>query len=310
MSQIVISEFMDDDAVARLRAAHATHYDPALVDDPAALAEIVKGADALIVRNRTQVSEELLAVGKSLRCVGRLGVGLDNIDMAACEAKGVAVYPATGANNLAVAEYVITTALMLVRGAYQSSGDVAAGNWPRQALIGREISGKVMGLVGFGGIAQEVAVRARAMGMQIVAHDPYVPEGDPAWSGAVSLALEDLLAQADVISLHVPLTDATRNLIDADALKRMKASAVLINTARGGVVDEAALAEAMKSGQLGGAALDVFASEPLGSDAGKPLAGIENLVLTPHIAGVTAESNVRVSHMIADVVLAHLAAGS
>jgi (S)-sulfolactate dehydrogenase len=216
------------------------------------------------------------------------------------------VFPATGANDLSVAEYVIANAMLLLRGAYLSTADVAAGKWPRQRLIGRELAGRTMGLVGFGAIAREVAWRAQAMGMSIVAYDPLLEAGHPAWQLARNVSLDGVLDLADVVSLHVPLTDKTRNMIGAAQLAAMRTGAVLINAARGGVVDEAALAEALKSGRLGGAALDVFETEPLTAEAGAKFAGIPNLVLTPHIAGVTDESNVRVSNVIADVVLAHL----
>ena len=306
MNTVVISEFMDGAAVERLRARHETLYDPDLVDDGARLSAALEGARALIVRNRTQVTAALLAQAPALECVGRLGVGLDNIDTDACAAREVAVYPATGANNAAVAEYVIATALVLLRGAYAASGEVAAGRWPRQSLIGREAGGKVMGLVGYGGIARDVARRAEALGMSVIAHDPYLGAGDPAWGSTLPATLGDLLARADVISLHVPLNDGTRGLIGAPAIASMKPGAILINTARGGVVDEAALAGALRDGSIGGAALDVFATEPLGADDGTRFDGCPNLILTPHVAGVTAESNVRVSALTAERVLAHL----
>ena len=163
-----------------------------------------------------------------------------------------------------------------------------------------------MGLVGFGSIAREVGWRAQALGMSVVAYDPLLDAAHPAWQLARNVSLDGVLALADVVSLHVPLTDATRNMIGAKQLAAMKPGAILINAARGGVVDEAALADALKDGQLGGAALDVFETEPLSADAGAKFSGIANLILTPHIAGVTEESNVRVSELIADVVLAHL----
>jgi len=220
--------------------------------------------------------------------------------------RGIAVYPATGANNLSVAEYVIATAMMLLRGAYFASDDVAAGKWPRNRLIGREISGKALGLVGFGAIARETAAKARALGMTILAHDPMLAPNDAVWAGAERCDLPALLAHADVVSLHVPLTAATRNMIDAAAISAMKRDAILINAARGGVVDEAAVAAALKEGRLGGAALDVFEEEPLSASRGAVFEGIPNLVLTPHIAGVTVESNARVSEMIAGLVRRHL----
>ena len=310
MPKVIISEFMDEAAIAAELAGLDVVYDPGLVDRPEDLAAAAARADALIVRNRTQVRGALLDAARDLTVVGRLGVGLDNIDLPACRARGIAVYPATGANDGAVAEYVIASALLLLRGAYGASAAVAAGAWPRNALMGREIAGKRLGLVGFGAIARETARRAAALGMAVAAHDPFVAADDPAWNPATgpvqSRALDALIAQSDVLSLHVPLTDATRGLIDAAALARMPKGAILINAARGGIVDEAAVAAALRSGHLGGAALDVFEREPLDAAAGAVFAGVPNLILTPHIAGVTRESNVRVSAVTAAAVRRHL----
>ena len=308
MSEIVITEFMDEAAVARLKARRDTLYDPGLVDRPDELREHVAGARALVVRNRTQVRGGLLDGAIKLACVGRLGVGLDNIDVEACAARGIAVYPATGANDLSVAEYVITAALVLLRRAFLSTAAVAAGEWPRQRLIGGELAGRTMGLVGFGAIAREVAWRAQALGMQIAAYDPHLMADDPAWRLARNVSLDGLLEIADVVSLHVPLTPSTRGMIGARQLSAMRPGAILVNAARGGVVDEAALAEALREKRIGGAALDVFETEPLTREAGEKFVGLDNLLLTPHIAGVTEESNVRVSELIAERVLAHLEA--
>lgn len=299
MTEIVISEFMDEAAVDELRRDFSVTYDKTLVDRPEDLKVLAAGARALIVRNRTQVRGDLLAAGARLEAIGRLGVGLDNIDTEACKARGIAVLPATGANDIAVAEWAVTTIMVLLRGAYFASEAVAAGTWPRERLMGREAHGKVLGLVGFGAIARETAVRARALGMAIIAADPFVTPDDPAWSriDARSVSLDTLLAEADAVSLHIPLTAETRNLIDAGRLTAMKPDAVIVNAARGGVIDEAALAAALKAGTIAGAALDVFDVEPL--KAGSPLAGCPNLILTPHIAGVTVESNVRVSSVTA-----------
>ncbi|MBS0305818.1 MAG: hydroxyacid dehydrogenase [Proteobacteria bacterium] len=299
--RIVVSEFMDLPAIESLREAFEVEYAPALVDDRPALLAQAAGADALIVRNRTQVDRELLAAAPRLRAVGRLGVGLDNIDVAACEGAGVAVFPALGANSLAVAEYVVATTMLLLRGAFFSSAEVAAGHWPRQRLSqGRETAGKTMGLIGFGDIGRTTARLAQALGMRVLAHDPVLAHDAPVWaqSGVTPCTLESLLAEADVVSLHVPLTNATRGLVDGAHLARMKAGAVLVNTARGGVVDEEALATALRAGRLAGAALDVFAVEPV--RAGSALAGVPNLILTPHIGGVTRESNERVSALVAE----------
>ena len=307
--RIVISEFMDRPAVDELTSRFDVHYDKDLVDRPAELAAQLRDADALIVRNRTQVDAALLSAAPKLRVVGRLGVGLDNLDVDACATRGIAVIPATGANAQAVAEYVIAAAMLLLRGAYFATADVAAGRWPRAALSGgRELAGRTLGLIGFGGIGRLTGRLARVLGMQTIASDPQLPTSSPAWTEDATRArtLDELLREADVVSLHVPLAAATRNLMNAQRLATMKPDALLINTSRGGVVDEAALAHALREGRLGGAALDVFEREPL--PAASPLTGCPRLLLTPHIAGVTRDSNERVSSLIASKVAAALAA--
>lgn len=308
MARIVVTEFMDERALPRLAAAHDLLYDPKLVDDaPRLLAEAAR-ADVLVVRNRTQVRGELLAALTRCRVVGRLGVGLDNIDVPGCQARGMQVIPATGANALSVAEYVVASAMLLLRGAYQSSAGVAAGAWPRNALSnGREVGGKTLGLIGFGSIGQLTARLARGVGMQVAAFDAMLDDDHPAYAeaGARRAGLDEVITMSDVVSLHVPLVDSTRGLFSAARIATMKKGAVLINTARGGIVDEVALAASLKAGHLGGAAIDVFDTEPL--PASPHFEGCPNLVLTPHIAGVSAESNERVSFLIADKVLEALA---
>jgi (S)-sulfolactate dehydrogenase len=305
--KVVITEFMDVPAVEALKSRFSTIYDALLVDRRAEMLDTLGDCDALIVRNRTQVNAEVLAAAPALKVVGRLGVGLDNIDLNACKARGIEVIPATGANALAVAEYVIGTAMMLLRGSYLSSADVVAGKWPRGALSnGRETAGKTLGIVGFGGIGQLTARLARGLGMQTIAFDPQIANDADVWQAQQTRAvtLDELLATSDVVSLHVPLVESTRNLINASRLAMMKSDAILINTARGGIVDEAALASALRGGKLGGAALDVFDNEPLPADSA--LQACPNLVLTPHIAGVTSEANTRVSSLIAERVAAFL----
>ena len=304
MARVVITEFMDERAVAQLAARHDVLYDPKLVDDAARLKAEASRCDVLVVRNRTQVRGELLAALARCKVVGRLGVGLDNIDVPACEARGIRVMPATGANAQSVAEYVIATAMLLLRGAYASTPTVAAGMWPRTALSnGREIGGKTLGLVGFGSIGQCTAQLARAVGMEVSAFDAMMDSDHPAFAQASvrCAGLEEVITMSDVVSLHVPLVDSTRGLFAAARIASMKKGAVLINTARGGIVDEAALAAALRSGHLGGAAIDVFDTEPL--PTAPHFEGCPNLILTPHIAGVSAESNERVSFLIADKVL-------
>lgn len=306
MPEIVIAEFMDEAAIRAHLAGCDVLYDPKLVDRPEALLEAVREARALIVRNRTQVRGALLEAATRLEAVGRLGVGLDNIDVAACRARNIAVYPASGANDVSVAEYVVTAMLVLLRGAWSATPEVIAGRWPRMTTIGREVFGKRLGLIGLGGIARETAKRAHALGMSCAAFDPMLDAKHEAWSLASRLDLSELLATSDVVSLHVPLTNDTRNMFDATRISRMKKGAVLVNTSRGGIVDEAALVAALRSGHLGGAALDVFEHEPLDGTRGTLFAETPNLLLTPHIAGVTEESNVRVSDLTAKTVREHL----
>ena len=301
--RIVIAEFMDGAAVAALAARFDVVYDRDLVDRPDELTVQLAEADALIVRNRTTVDAALLAGAPRLRVVGRLGVGLDNIDVTACAARGIDVIAATGANAQSVAEYVMATTMLLLRGVYHATPDVAAGHWPRGALSnGREIAGKTLGVVGFGSIGRKTAKLARALGMRTIGFDPQLPPDSPVWrdEDTVPGTFADVVASADVVTLHVPLTPATRNLLDAARIATMKPDAILINTARGGVVDEAAVAGALRARKLGGAALDVFDHEPLG--AGSALAGCPHLILTPHVAGLTRESNARVSSLIAQKV--------
>ncbi|MEK0081976.1 hydroxyacid dehydrogenase [Benzoatithermus flavus] len=300
MLDIVVSEFMDEAALDGLRSEFEVHYDPTLADRPRELELLVSAARALIVRNRTRVQGPLLAAARRLEVVGRLGVGLDNIDLDACRARGIEVLPATGANAVAVAEYVIAAALVLLRGVFAATDAMLEGQWPRERLVGREAARRRMGFVGFGSTARQVASRAAALGMRIAAYDPHLPATDPVWQGVERHeTLEGLLAAADVLSLHVPLTAETRGLIDATALSAMRPGAVLINTSRGGILDEAALVEALRAGRLAGAALDVFATEPLDRDTALLFDAAPNLILTPHIAGVTVESNERVSAMTA-----------
>ena len=303
MSDIVIAEFMDKAAIDAVFAGRDVLYDPKLVDDPKRLHAALKDARALLVRNRTQVRGALLDAAPLLKVVGRLGVGLDNIDIDACEARNITVRPATGANDLSVAEYVITAALLLRRRAWYGSARVIAGEWPRMEMIGAELSGAQLGLIGFGAIARLTAAKASALGMRVAAFDPLLPNDHPAWAGAARVSFETLLTESDVVSLHTPLTPKTRRMMDAGALKRMKPGAILVNAARGGIVDEAALAAALSSGHIGGAALDVFETEPLTAAAAEIFKGIANLILTPHIAGVTEESNVRVSSVTARAVM-------
>ena len=300
MSVIFISEFITSQALETLKKGHEVRYEPEAYQDPQQLADAIKNTDALIVRNLTKVNSALIEGAQKLKVVGRLGVGLENIDLPACAQRNIKVIPATGANAESVAEYVLGTSMALMRSYSSATVDTLSGAWPRPKYSKcHEIAGSTLGIVGFGSIGRVVAEKAFALGMKCIAYDPLVRDQAITLSGGtVTLyPLETLLAESQIVSLHLPLLPETKGLFSADVLDNMQEGAFLINTARGGIVDETALAERLRSGRLGGAALDVFANEP--AKELSHLVGVPNLILTPHIAGVTEESNARVSNMIA-----------
>ncbi len=303
MSSILISEFITSQALETLRCQHEVVYAPELYKDRPALIAALQNIEALVVRNLTQVNEEVLAGAAKLKVVGRLGVGLENIELSACAKRNIKVIPATGANAESVAEYVVGAAVALTRGFIPATTATFNGEWPRPRFSGyHEFLGKTIGIVGFGSIGRIVAKKAHAFGLRCVAYDPML-SGDSVELDGFSvplLSLSELLSESDAITLHLPFLPDTKNLFNAATLDQIKEGACLINTARGGIVDEKALADRLRSGRLGGAAIDVFSTEPA-KDLSH-FAGIENLILTPHIAGVTQESNERVSQMIADEV--------
>ena len=299
MADVLISEFMDQPTASGLIADYDVHWDPDLWGKRGELLSRIADARAIIVRNATQVNVELLDAAPKLEIVARMGVGLDNIDVEACKSCGVAVCPSIGANAASVAEYVIATAMILLRGpAYYCTQDVVGGAWDRPRFAGGvELGGRTMGIVGFGSIGQVVGAKASAMGMNVIAYDAMMPDDAPAWNNARRVSLPELIAEADVITLHCPLLPETRDLVGASEFASMRPGAILINSARGGIVNEAACAEALKSGSLGGAALDTLATEPIDAATCALFRGVENLILTPHIAGVTQESNRRIAEV-------------
>ena len=303
---ILITEFMDEDAVNLLKKKYDVYYDISLAEDSNSLVKLINKMKALIVRNKTLVTRELIENAPNLTCVGRLGVGLDNIDLNACEEQNITVYPALGANSHSVAEYVICASMMLLRKAYFKKNEMIAGNWPRQESSGSEVYGKTLGLIGFGDIAQKTRDLALGLGIKTVAYDPYLDKDSNLWKETKNLLLDNLLSISDIISLHIPLNKETKNLIDEKKLRLIKNSSVIINTSRGGIIDENSLAKLLKENKIGGAALDVFNKEPINKENAKKFEGLDNLILTPHIGGVTKESNDRVSKMIAKKIDIHL----
>ena len=300
---IVVTELLAPPGPALLEASgRRVIAGEQLWKDTPRLLSILQDAEALIVRNQTQVTAQLLEAAPHLRVVGRLGVGLDNIDLAAARTRGVTVTAARNANAIAVAEYVLAAMLHVTRNLTAADASVRAGAWDRVHFGGNELWGRTLGLIGVGEIGRRVALRARAFGMHVIGYDPLVGPYDfaPAEQSITLLPLDDVLARADVVSLHVPLIAATHHLINAERLARMQPHATLINTARGGIVDETALLNALNSGQLHRAVLDVREIEPPPAD--DPLRTCDAVLLTPHIAGLTAQAQERTSQLvIADV---------
>lgn len=307
----LVAEPMEEAPRRRLGRRLALMYRPRLGPQPLPLRRLAAAwqPTALVVRNRTRVDRELLDTLTRLRVVGRLGSGLDNLDTDALRERGIAVVSAPGAAAAAVAELVFAYLLSVARPLAQADADVRAGRWRREAMAGFELYGKRLGVVGMGEVGQRVALRARAFGMRVMACDPGRPPNGVVFAelGTERADLDHLLAACRFVTLHVPLTPRTRGLIGAAALARMRPDAHLIVTCRGGVVDEAALADALRRRRLAGALLDVRESEP--PPRPDPLADVPGLVRTPHIGGLTPEARLRVGHAVADGVLAALGLG-
>ena len=303
--RILVAETLAEEGLALLRAAHEVDVRVGLARD--ALLAALPDYDALLVRSQVQVDAEAIAAGKRLSVVGRAGVGVDNIDLTAATNAGITVVNAPTGNTIAAAEHTLALLFALARRVAAADASMRRGEWQRAAFTGRELRGKTLGIVGLGKIGLTVADRARGLEMELLGHDPYVTEDAAAHHGVRLVPLAELLERADAITVHVPLTRTTRNLIGAAELARMKPDALLINVARGGVIDESALADALSGGRLGGAAVDVFSSEP---PTGSPLLEAPNTVLTPHLGASTEEAQTRVAVEAVQQVLEVLAGRS
>ncbi len=299
MTDILISENISGPFVDALSSKFQVSRQPNLWEDQAALLKAVAGARALIVRNKTDVSAELLKVGKNLIAVGRAGVGLDNIDIDSANDLGIVVTCTPDQNSISVAELTIGLMIALARKIPVAAADTSAGHWNRQLFVGTELYGKTFGIVGAGKIGFLTATRARALGMRILAYDPFVSEDNVLVREAQAdlVELDELLSKSDVVSCHLPGSPKTDGLINRKRLEKMKPTAFLINTARGQVVNEKDLIEALKAGRIAGAALDVRCAEPPKSSE---LDKMPNVILTPHIAAFTIEAQSRVTHVVCE----------
>jgi D-3-phosphoglycerate dehydrogenase / 2-oxoglutarate reductase len=299
--RILIADQLDPSGLALFQQAGVELHQLTAEERPR-LNEIVAGFDALVVRSSTQATAELLKAGKRLKVVGRAGIGVDNVDVAAATDLGILVVNAPTANLMSATEHTFALLLSLARRVPEADASMKAGEWNRK-LTGVELQGKTLGIIGFGRIGQRVADRARGFEMKVLAYDPFLDAAAARRMEVELLPLDDLLARADVVTLHVPFTEQTKNLLGKERLAKMKPGALLVNCARGGVVDEGALLAALESGHLGGAALDVFAEEPP-----KDLALVRHkkVVATPHLGAQTREAQERISIETAKMVLAAL----
>lgn len=306
--KVLACDGIHEDGLAMFRDAGWTVEISDPIKDASALADALSGVDALLVRSATTVGASSIDSADRLRVIGRAGAGVDTIDVDAATARGIAVMNAPDGNTLAAAEHALSLLFALARHVPRADAGMKAGQWPKAGLSGFELEGKRLGVIGLGRIGGTVARKAAALGMNVAAYDPFLPPS-AADHGSVPLkSLDELLAWADVVTLHIPRTKDTTHLLNARTLSRMKPGAYLINAARGGLIDEAALLEALDNGQLAGAALDTFATEPLPADS--PLRSQPKLVLTPHLGASTGEAQQAVSTILARQVLDYFATGA
>ncbi|HTO98116.1 MAG TPA: phosphoglycerate dehydrogenase [Myxococcales bacterium] len=307
--RILISDDLSPEARTILERIPGAQVDfrPGL--KPGELREIIGGYEALAVRSATKVTADLLAQAGRLKVIGRAGTGVDNIDLTAATRRGVVVMNAPGGNSVSVAEHTLALLLALARQVADASQSTRAGKWEKKKYsAGRELSGKTLGVIGTGNIGALVVQRAKAFGMKVIAYDPFLSEEAAGKLGVELLPLAEIFRRADAITLHVPLTEQTKNMVGAAQIAQMKPGALLINCARGGLVDEKALAEALRERRLGGAALDVFESEPPAAD--HPLFSCENFIATPHLGGSTEDAQQNVAVIVCEAMVEYLTTGT
>jgi D-3-phosphoglycerate dehydrogenase len=308
MPKVLISDALSPAAVQIFKdRGIAVDFQPQLGKDKDRLAEAIGAFDGLAIRSATKVTAKILERAKNLKVIGRAGIGVDNVDIAAATAKGVIVMNTPFGNSITTAEHAITLMLALARQIPEADASTRAGKWEKNKFMGVEIFGKTLGIIGCGNIGSIVADRAIGLKMKVIAYDPYLSPERALNLGVEKVELDELFRRSDFITLHTPLTDKTRNIIDAAALKKMKKGVRVINCARGGLVDEAALADALAIGHVAGAALDVFAEEPATNNA---LFNLPNVVCTPHLGAATSEAQENVALQIAEQMSDYLLRGA
>lgn len=306
MYKVLVTDGVDPAGLTALAEAPDVELDIRPKLTPEELMEIIPEYDALIVRSATKVTAAVLERAKKLKIIGRAGVGVDNIDVRAATARGIIVANAPGGNTIAAAEHTIGMMLALARNIPEANARLKAGIWDKKAFVGVELRHKVLGIIGIGRIGSEVAKRALAMEMEVIAYDPYIPTERVKELGVRMVSFDELLQESDFITIHIPLSKENYHLLNREAFAKMKPGVRIINCARGGIIDEAALYAALKEGKVAGAALDVFEQEPLTES---PLFSLPNVVVTPHLGASTVEAQLGVAKVIAEEILVALRGG-
>ncbi|TCP56002.1 D-3-phosphoglycerate dehydrogenase [Tumebacillus sp. BK434] len=291
--RVLVSDPISEQGLAALLEAPEVEVDIRTDLTPEGLLEVIGGYDALLVRSQTQVTAEVLQAGVNLRAIGRAGVGVDNIDVAAATRQGVIVINAPDGNTISTCEHTFAMLLAMARKIPQAHGKLKGGAWDRKSFVGVELSGKTLGILGFGRIGTEVAKRALAFNMRVLAFDPFLTRERAEKVGVVMASVDEVVAAADFITVHTPLIKETKHLLSRDQFARMKPGVRILNCARGGIIDEAALIEALQRGKVAGAALDVFETEPATLE--NPLLSFENVVVAPHLGASTEEAQINVA---------------
>jgi len=300
MIKILVSDPLSEEGLKILKEVKEFQVDVKTDLKPEALKEIIKDYDALIVRSATKVTKDIIDAAVSLKVIGRAGVGLDNVDLEAATQKGIIVMNTPAGNTISTAEHTVSMILALSRNIPQANASTKKGEWKRSKFMGVELYGKVLGIVGLGRIGTEVAKRALSFGMKVLAYDPFLSREVAEGLGIEVAELKDLLVSSDYITVHTPLTDETRHMISTKEFGLMKNGVRIINCARGGIIDEAALVNAVKEGKISGAAMDVFEKEPLSPES--ELLNLDNVITTPHLGASTEEAQVNVAIEVAEIV--------
>ena len=300
MKNILITEFMNEDSVNLLKKNFNVNYDKTMFESEEKIKKEISNCEAIIVRNKTQLQKSILDNALNLKFVGRLGVGLDNIDKEYCEKKNIHVQTATGMNADSVAEYVIGSSLYLIKNIILFDNNTKKGLWPRSSFTSNELKDKIFGLIGFGAIGKKVCKLAKNFGAKVISYDPYINSNLENEFNLKFTTFDEVIKTSNIISIHVPLNEETKNLINSNVFNKMSKKPILINTSRGSIVNEKDLIVAYKNKNISGFALDVFGKEPVEDNFYKQIDDTFNCILTPHISGVTQESNKKISEFIAN----------